>query len=146
MIKSLDLNDFGKFSGRKLDFGPFTVITGPNEAGKTTVFDALFSALCADSRNETKSSWKRLAARYGALRDCALTWKKGSPPLLFDAAEFLEIFAIRGGETGVNVSGGRSWEKMAEARLLSAGLNPAQLSAELADKAATTRRIPRGRG
>ena len=140
MIKSLDLNDFGKFSGRKLEFGPFTVITGPNEAGKTTVFDALFAALCADSKNETKASWKRLTARYGTLRGSAVTWKKGFPPLSFDHAEFLEIFAIRGGETSVNASGGRSWEKMAEARLLNAGLNPAQLAEELADNASTTRK------
>ena len=138
MIKRLELKDFGKFSGRDLHFGPFTLITGPNEAGKTTVFDALSEALCAGSRNESKSGWKRLAARYGAHRDCVLSWEKGFTPLSFDYTEFLEIFAIRGGEPSVTAANGKSWAAAAEARLLNAGLNPAQLASELTYKAETS--------
>ena len=138
MIKRLRLTDFGKFKERELEFGPCTVITGPNEAGKTTVFDALFDALCAESRHEGRPAWKTLADRYGALRKAQLTWK--GEPFSFGYEEFLEIFAIRAGDAGVNAVGGRSWETAAENRLLNAGLNPAGLAAALIDKAESTRK------
>jgi len=140
MIKRLRLTDFGKFKERELEFGPCTVITGPNEAGKTTVFDALFDALCAQSRHEGRPAWKGLAGRYGALRKAELNWEEGFPPLAFDDAEFLELFAIRAGETSVNAVNGKTWETVAEARLLNAGLNPAQLAAALIDKADSSRK------
>ncbi|HCC47068.1 MAG TPA: hypothetical protein DEQ38_02970 [Elusimicrobia bacterium] len=138
MIKRLDLEEFGKFKKDALEFGPFTVVLGPNEAGKTTVFDALFDALCAESRKENLVPWKRLAGRYGALRKAVLTWK--GEPFSFTDAEFLELFAIRAGETSVNAANGKSWEIVAEARLLNAGLNPAGLAAALIDKAESTRK------
>lgn len=140
MIRTLRLRDFGKFRSLDLAFGPFTVITGPNEAGKTTVFDALFDALCAGSRHEGRPAWKGLAGRYGALRKAEVEWADGAPPAAFDDAEFLEIFAVRAGDTGVNAANGRTWETTAEARLLNAGLNPAHLAAGLIDKAESTRK------
>ena len=138
MITRLDLEDYGRFRKASLEFGPFTVVLGANEAGKTTVFDALFDALCAGSRKENLVPWKRLAGRYGALRRSVLTWK--GEPFSFTDLEFLEIFAIRAGDTGVNAANGRSWETAAEARLLNAGLNPAGLAASLIDKAESTRK------
>ncbi|MDD5210739.1 MAG: AAA family ATPase [Elusimicrobiales bacterium] len=140
MIKRLRLTDFGKFKERELKFGPCTVITGPNEAGKTTVFDALFDALCAGCRHEGRPAWKNLAGRYGALRRAELEWEEGFSPAAFDDAEFLELFAIRAGETSVNAANGKTWETVAEARLLNAGLNPAQLAASLIDKADSSRK------
>ncbi|MHB0996904.1 MAG: ATP-binding protein [Elusimicrobiales bacterium] len=140
MIKGLRLRDFGKFQSLDLAFGPFTVVTGPNEAGKTTVFDALFDALCAGSRHEGRPAWKNLAGRYGALRKAEADWADGAPPASFEDAEFLEIFAIRAGDTSVNAANGRTWETTAEARLLNAGLNPAHLAAGLIDKAESTRK------
>ncbi len=135
MIKRLDVKDYGKFPGNGWDFGPFTVVTGPNEAGKTTIFDALFDALCADSRKENLVPWKKLAGRYGALRQSSLCWD--GDPLSFDFAEFLEIFAIRGGDTDINAADGGTWSAMAQAKLLSAGLNPAEIGEALAKKAKT---------
>ncbi len=140
MIRSLRLSSYGKFDSRELEFGPFTVVAGPNEAGKTTVFDALFDALCADSRHDGRPIWKSLVGRYGTLRKAELTWTDGSPLPPFDAAEFLEIFAVRAGRTGVNAAKGGSWAAAAEARLLSAGLNPAQLADDLNDKAESSRK------
>jgi DNA repair exonuclease SbcCD ATPase subunit len=140
MIKTLRLFSYGKFDSRELEFGPFTVVCGPNEAGKTTVFDALFDALCADCRHEGRPAWKTLASRYGALRRAELAWTDGGPLPSFADAEFLEIFAVRAGDAGVNAANGRSWETVAEARLLSAGLNPAVLAGSLMDKAESTRK------
>jgi hypothetical protein len=143
MIKRLELPDFGKFRKAALDFGPFTVVTGPNEAGKTTVFDALFDALCAGSRHEGRPLWKNLAHRYTALRKSAVVWEEGAAPLAFGDYEFVEIFAIRGGELAAHHpenNGVSAWAQAAENALLNAGLNPAQLAAELRDKAESGRK------
>lgn len=143
MIRRLEMADYGKFKNDGLDLGPFTVITGPNEAGKTTVFDALFDALCAESRHEGHPLWKNLAGRYGALRKSSLAWEEGAAPLSFGDNEFIEIFAIRGGELGVKHaenSGASSWALAAENALLNAGLNPEVLAAALADKAESGRK------
>lgn len=140
MIRRLDLTDYGKFRRERLYFGPFTVVTGANEAGKTTVFDALFDALCAGSRHEGRPAWKALAGRYGALRKAELVWEEGFHPLSFTDDEFLEIFAVRAGDMRVDAAGGGSWEGAAEARLLNSGLNPAQLAAEMEDKADNARK------
>ncbi len=140
MIRRLRLTDYGKFRSETLHFGPFTIVTGANEAGKTTVFDALFDALCAGSRHEGRPAWKTLAGRYGALRKAELFWEDGSTPLSFTDDEFLEIFAVRAGDTSVDASGGGSWEGAAEARLLNSGLNPAQFAAEMEDKADSARK------
>ncbi len=140
MIRRLDLTDYGKFRKERLHFGPFTVITGANEAGKTTVFDALFDALCAGSRHEGRPAWKALAGRYGALRKAELVWEEGFHPLSFTDDEFLEIFAVRAGDTRVDAEGGGSWEGAAEARLLNSGLNPASFAAGMEDKADSARK------
>ena len=140
MIRRLDLPDFGKFRKARLDLGPFTVISGPNEAGKTTVFDALFDTLCAESRHESLPLWKNLAGRYGALRKAELVWEEGQTPLSFGDNEFMEIFAIRGGQLGVHHPDNRkasSWAQAAENALLNSGLNPAHLAKELTKKAET---------
>ncbi len=138
MIKSLALNNFGKFSGYPpLDFGSFTVITGPNEAGKTTIFDALLHNLCPDSRKKDRRAGKSLEERYGAQRDSSLIWEKGSAPLSFDSTEFLEIFAVRGGDISVTAAKGKSWETIAESRLLTSGLDPKQIAAGLRYQAET---------
>jgi len=136
MIKRLDVKDYGKFPANGWEFGPCTIIAGPNEAGKTTIFDALFDTLCADSRKENLVPWKRLAGRYGALRQAALAWD--GEPLSFEFAEFLDIFAIRGGNTDIiNAADGGAWAGMAQAKLLSAGVNPADIADALTKKAKT---------
>lgn len=143
MIRRLELEDFGKFRKTSLAFGPFTVVTGPNEAGKTTVFDALFDSLCSDSRHEGRPHWKNMAARYGALRKAGLVWEEGFSPLQFGDNEFLEIFAIRGGELSVKHpenKGASSWAEAAEDALLNSGLNPARLADALKDKAENSRK------
>ncbi|MDQ7773742.1 MAG: AAA family ATPase [Elusimicrobiales bacterium] len=130
MIARLRLINFGKFRGRDLELGPFTIIHGANEAGKTTVFDAIFESLCR--RNDTKSAWKRLLERYGDERQAAAVWQPEDAKPALDDAEFLEIFAIRGGEASVRAlsgdKGGSAWSAAAENALLNAGLNPARLA------------------
>lgn len=139
MITRLKLTNFGKFRGRDLELGPFTVICGPNEAGKTTVFDAIFESVCR--RNDTKSAWKRLLERYGDERQAGVDWTPEDARPVFDDAQFLEIFAIRGGETSVRAlagdKGASAWADAAENALLNAGLNPARLADALEGKTVT---------
>ncbi|HNT98841.1 MAG TPA: AAA family ATPase, partial [Elusimicrobiales bacterium] len=133
MIRRLRLINFGKFRGCDLELGPFTVIQGANEAGKTTVFDAIFESLC--KRNDTRSAWKRLLERYGDERQASAVWEPEDARPAIDESEFLEIFAIRGGEAAVNAlsgdKGSSAWAAAAENSLLNAGLNPARLAAAL---------------
>lgn len=140
MIARLRLINFGKFRGRDLELGPFTIVHGANEAGKTTVFDAIFESLCR--RNDTKSAWKRLLERYGDERQASAVWQPEDGRPVLDDAEFLEIFAIRGGEASVRAlsgdKGGSAWSAAAENALLNAGLNPARLAEALSFKTSTT--------
>ncbi|GEM_PF-920514 len=140
MIARLRLINFGKFRGRDLELGPFTIVHGANEAGKTTVFDAIFESLC--KRNDTKSAWKRLLERYGDERQASAVWQPEDGRPTLDDAEFLEIFAIRGGEASVRAlsgdKGGSAWSAAAENALLNAGLNPARLAEALSFKTTTT--------
>lgn len=134
MIKRLGLTDFGKFRAVSLELGPFTVISGANEAGKTTIFDGLFQALC--KHNGVKSCWKNLQERYGEARQAVPFWEPPDSMLQFDDAEFLEIFAIRAGDTSVRAATadqkkGSSWAAAAENALLNAGLNPAKIAEDL---------------
>jgi len=140
VIARLRLINFGKFRGRDLELGPFTIVHGANEAGKTTVFDAIFESLC--KRNDTKSAWKRLLERYGDERQASAVWQPEDGRPTLDDAEFLEIFAIRGGEASVRAlsgdKGGSAWSAAAENALLNAGLNPARLAEALSFKTTTT--------
>ncbi|KAF0153914.1 MAG: hypothetical protein FD189_2190 [Elusimicrobia bacterium] len=142
MIARLRLINFGKFRGRDLELGPFTIVHGANEAGKTTVFDAIFESLCR--RNDTRSAWKRLLERYGDERQAAAVWQPEDAKPSLDDAEFLEIFAIRGGEAGVRAlsgdKGGSAWSAAAENALLNAGLNPARLADALSARTSTAAR------
>lgn len=46
LIRSLTLQRYGGYEGRELALGPgLTIVTGPNEAGKTTLLDALSDLL-----------------------------------------------------------------------------------------------------
>jgi DNA repair exonuclease SbcCD ATPase subunit len=61
-ISHLILRDFGKFDNFECDFSPgLNIIKGPNEAGKSTIVDALTAALFldADKLNKYKSDVKR---------------------------------------------------------------------------------------
>ncbi len=140
MITALILRKFGRFSERTLKLAPFTVITGPNEAGKTTVFDALFDNLC--KCNKKDSLYQRVKDRYGKDRRAALEWAPGTEQPKYDAHEFLDIFAIRGGQVHIEASGGGAWLKAFRNALFSGGMDPAELSEELLEAASEVKSKP----
>lgn len=140
MISALILRKFGRFSEKTLRLSPFTVITGPNEAGKTTVFDALFENLCECGKNDLV--YRRLKERYGKERKSALDWAAGAEPQKYDAYEFLDIFAIRGGQIHIDASGGGAWFRAFKNALFTGGMDPAELAAELLASGSEARNKP----
>ena len=134
MIDSIELTSYGKFRGRRFPLGPFTVVYGPNEAGKTTLFDALFEAACAPAPRRGQV-WTRLSSRYGEER---LFKTEGEVPAFEDAVEFLELFAIRAGQVSIDAENGGSWTEAAKSSLYSHGFNPAQVAEKLEKRASTS--------
>ncbi|MDR1625278.1 MAG: AAA family ATPase [Spirochaetia bacterium] len=141
MITNLALKQFGKFRDRDFPLAPVTLFYGENEAGKTTLFDALMDGLC--SPPGTKASGKRLAERYG-LRDkerfCRLAFE--GEPFSIDEADFLNLFAVRSGTISLEIDKnqkGSEWMKAVKAALFSGGIDPqaaaAKLGAEIGSKA-----------
>ena len=129
MIRRLSLEKFGKFSDRTLEFSPFTIITGPNEAGKTTVFDALFDNLCEGGKNDVV--YRRLKERYGKDRRSSVEWSPGLEQPKYDAYDFLDIFAIRGGRIHIDAEQDGAWFRAFKSALFTAGIDPVEIAEAL---------------
>jgi DNA sulfur modification protein DndD len=129
MIKSLSLKQFGKFRDRDFSFAPVTLFYGENEAGKTTLFDALLDSLC--SPRGTTLSGKRLAARYG-IRDkerfSRLAFE--GEPCIMNEADFLNLFAVRSGMINLEIDKNSSWMNEVKASLFSGGIDPRAAAAK----------------
>ncbi|OGS12932.1 MAG: hypothetical protein A2234_04855 [Elusimicrobia bacterium RIFOXYA2_FULL_58_8] len=134
MIKKISLDNYGKFRNERFDFGAFTMVYGPNEAGKTTLFDALFEAACAAAPKRGQV-WARLASRYGEDRKARAS---GAVPAFGDAVEFLELFAIRAGQISVDAEKGGSWAEAAKNSLYRHGYNPAEIAGKLEKRASVS--------
>lgn len=119
MIKNLVLNNFGKFGEEKrFELSPVTVFYGKNESGKTTVFDGLFYAFC-QPRGNTRYG-RMLSDRYG---DAATAGVEPSASL--DADEFINLYAIRGGDIDIpNTDGNAEWLQRVTDSLFTGGINP----------------------
>ncbi|MDR1899645.1 MAG: AAA family ATPase [Treponema sp.] len=134
MIRRLRLDHFGKFTGRDFDFSPVTLFFGENEAGKTTLFDALFDCLCGP-RGSTKNG-KRLVSRYGNGRAAALEFADGE--FHPDEADFLNLFAVRSGDITLEIESNSRWMNNVKASLFSGGIDP-QSAADRLDEILRTR-------
>ena len=101
------------------------MVHGPNEAGKTTFFDALFQALCRPS--ETKLMGKALKKRYGAGRKAEVEL---AGPFDMGEDEFLNLCAIRAGDLELDMAKDSPWMAKLKTGLFHGGLDPAALAAE----------------
>lgn len=129
MIRRLHLERFGKFTGVDFDFSPVTLFFGENEAGKTTLFDALFDCLCRP-RGITKNG-KRLAARYGSDRSAAVEFE--GEEFHPGEADFLNLFAVRSGDITLEVETNSRWMNNVKASLFSGGIDPQSAADRLDD-------------
>ena len=133
MIEKLTVTRFGKFASRTFPLGPVTFFTGGNETGKTTLFDALFDALCSPSGTTTHG--KRLKSRYADERQAEVSpTDTGFSP---DPDEFMNIHAIRSGDMDVDFAQGAKWTDKIKASLFSGGVDPKRLKLELEAEAST---------
>ncbi|MDR1931190.1 MAG: AAA family ATPase [Spirochaetales bacterium] len=130
MIRKLSLKKFGKFRGQDFVFAPVTLFCGENEAGKTTVFDALLDGLC--NPRGTTLSGKRLTARYGVKEKERIVFLDfEADPVSLDEADFLNLFAVRSGMINLEIDKNSEWMNNVKASLFSGGINPQAAAAAL---------------
>lgn len=124
MIGKVRITRFGQFIDREFELGPVTVFVGPNEAGKTTVFDALVEAICIPS--EATGYGKQIKQRYG---DRAQRIVKVEPSLSEapDVVEFMNVQAFRSGNVQLAFSG-KNWIERLRGALFTGGLNPSSMA------------------
>lgn len=128
MITGLKLLHFGRFENRTFDFKAFTFFHGDNEAGKTTVFDALFQELCSPRAGRVPG--RLLKERYGEARKAELTFD--GAPLSLDEDEFLNLCAVRSGEISLELDSPAAALDRLRAELFSGGLDPGLLARRFA--------------
>lgn len=128
MIKKLTLNKFGKFIKKTFDFSPVTLFFGKNEAGKSTILDALALELCSyDFRRGSAASL--IKDRYGKDIDKEISFLNSSD-FKVPIEDFFNIYAIRYGETSVTM--GENWIDKVTSSLMTGGINPKSIYEELA--------------
>jgi DNA sulfur modification protein DndD len=123
IIDEIHLVKFGKFRDMSFKFSRVTLFYGENEAGKTTLFDALLTGLC--NMPKTVKLAKEINQRYG--EDCRIILKYSQEGFeKYDLNEFMNLFAIRSGDISFKLSEGDYLEKI-KAGLFSGGIDPALL-------------------
>ena len=118
MIKKIFLKSFGRFQGQGFDCERTTVFHGPNESGKTTLFDAIFKVLCRPSKSTAEG--KRLEERYGQ-GEAEVTF--AGEPLAPDRRDFLYLHAIRAGDVTFGDQWTAKWRNGLESQVLTAGVD-----------------------
>jgi energy-coupling factor transporter ATP-binding protein EcfA2 len=117
MIEKLKLRDFGKFKDREFEFKPITVFYGPNESGKSTLFDALTQSLCVLRGKQTAFE------RYGDQHLAEASFSPGGE-LKFDSTEFFGFYAIKSDTITVPLDGNGKWLERVKNSFFSGGANP----------------------
>jgi len=97
MIQNIKLHNFGKFKDTAFDFSEVTLFYGKNEAGKTTIFDALYKHFCRPNKND---SYKRLE-RYEEENQNAEIFCDIEEKEPIDKHDFLRVYAIATGDITV---------------------------------------------
>ncbi len=123
MITELSLKSFGAFRDKVFPLGAVTLFVGRNESGKTTLFDALFDALCHPKGASTHA--RTLRGRYGDDRSAKIAFS--GEVFSVDPEEFLRLYAIRSGDLDIQLSKGKDWQDKVRAALFSGGIDPATL-------------------
>ncbi|HUV06611.1 MAG TPA: ATP-binding protein [Spirochaetia bacterium] len=126
MIKELRLKHFGKFQETRFPLGGMTLFLGKNEAGKTTIFDAIFQELCRPKAS--KRFGKALAERYGAARETELLFE--GTRIQLDEDEFFNLYALRSGDISLDMSTGSSWMDRVKAGLFTGGIDPNRIASK----------------
>lgn len=129
MIVKLILERFGKFRDKIFDFSPVTIFYGKNESGKTTIFDALFDALCKPIGSGTAG--KELRKRYGDKdkRRSAIECEEDTIKCSDD--EFLNLYAVKAGDFTTQLGSKSDWVGKIKTSLFTGGIDPVVLRDDL---------------
>jgi len=127
MIKSLRLENFGRFHKNTFTFAPVTVFAGNNETGKTTLFDALLDAISSPKANAEYG--KILVKRYG--KDRKVFPESDGEPLSIADKDFMNLFAVRSGTISLEIEENSQWMNQVKASLFSGGVDPGAIVKEL---------------
>ncbi len=144
MIRTVRLTDYGMHRDREFWLNRITLVIGPNESGKTSLFDALCEALSSPDRRKRAE----FAERYGEARRVTVDPELSDPP---DIADVLRIAAVRADRLALPPhlyrpglsrpeDAERDWATELRTSLLSSGVDPASLSVEL-QRSATSRAL-----
>lgn len=136
MIKTLALKNFGKYKNKNIEFNDTTVFFGDNEAGKTTIFDAIYYGLCRPALNKTRRNLKRYANTNDGL-DVEINNENGVLKTVLDDEEFLNLYAIGPGDIHIKMSSKSkknsypAWLQKVESTLLSGGIDSSRIITDL---------------
>ncbi len=136
MIRALRIARFGRFVDCAFALGPVTAFIGPNESGKSTLFDALFEAICRPPGTIKRA--KDLRRRYGDHETPEIEWQ-GEPPQI-EADEYLNLLAIPSSGFDLELDDKSEWLQRVKSALFSGGIDPNRLVKELNDEAAESGR------
>lgn len=141
MIRELSLERFGRFENKTFAFGDTVIFCGPNESGKTTLYDAIFTTLCKVKKQGRYAT--NITKRYGnrmlaSIRPAELT---GS----FDVDEFEDLYSIRSGDIELNIEEDKGWVAAVRDVLFSGGINPADLAKVMENLASDNRNLKHNR-
>jgi ABC-type hemin transport system ATPase subunit len=121
MIRRLELKRFGRFEDRSFDLAPVTLFHGPNEAGKSTIFDALAKSLCVLRGPQP------FLERYGPEAGAKAVYD-GSGELKFDSTEYFGFYAVKSDMISIPFDGNAAWMDKVKNSLFSSGVNPEVLA------------------
>ena len=127
MIKSLNLENFGRFHKKIFNFSPVTIFYGPNEAGKTSLFDAIMDVI-TQPKASTRPG-KILTERYGSDRKASADFEEKR--IVISPEDFLNIFAVRSGYIDLDIDKNSQWMNKVKATLFSGGIDTQSLLNEL---------------
>ncbi len=121
MIHIVHLQSFGKFTSKEFGLSKTSLFLGKNESGKTTLFDAIFKALCGP-RGST-SEGKRLNSRYGDSVEVDIKADGGDAPEV-STKDFFGIHAVRSGDIKFGAeSADGAWVRNLKGRIFTAGVD-----------------------
>lgn len=131
MIKQLRTKNFGKLKDGTIELSDVTVFEGNNEAGKTTLFDAILTGLCRPKGNT--QTGKSIKNRYGESFEIEIYDQNGQEisGTFPDETEFLNLYAIRSGDVFLSAKSGDNWVSEVQSRLFTGGIDPAKIIQDL---------------
>jgi DNA repair exonuclease SbcCD ATPase subunit len=132
MLRRLILERFGRFRETAFEFAPVTIFLGPNESGKTTVFDAIRMHTFAPARRGKEN--RLFYERYGDDTTVSAEWNDTPPQM--DDGTFMNLFAVRGGDMAPDFS--QDWVGALKQRLFAGGVDLQALREELGRRASTS--------